>query len=52
VVDLQEPTPSPDQVVSLKASIDTKRLVSSKLDQVDVAKLKAIEIARQKVAFR
>ncbi len=52
LVDLLEPTQSPDTVVSLKASIDTKRFVSSKQDQVDVAKLKAIEIARQKVAFR
>lgn len=52
LVDLPEPTQNSDTVVSLKASIDTKRFVSSKQDQVDVAKLKAIEIARQKVAFR
>jgi len=52
LVDLHEPIHGSDTVVSLKASIDPKRLVSAKQDQGDAAKLKAIEIARQKVAFR
>jgi len=51
LVDLPDPVPSSDTVVALKAAIDSKRFVSSKQEQPDTAKLKAIEVARQKVSF-
>lgn len=51
-VDPDDLASNPNSITALKPAIDYKRLVAAnKQDQPDAAKLKAVEVARQKVTF-